>query len=172
MLPVLSIAVLGLAAAFAFVFYRLASRFDPKSVTTEWLDAFSLESYAPMRRLLDQSDIEFLKRHPGYHPALSRDLLLERRRAFSGYLGLMIADFNQLLNIGRHILIDSKIDRPEFARALWGQQIRFYASVCSIRCKLALAPLGLRVDRLELLESLGNMLHQVKELASLEPAAI
>src|SRR5271170_4819944 len=99
-LPVLSIVVLGLAAAFAFVFYRLASRFDPESVTTEWLDAFSLESYAPMRRLLDQSDIEFLKKHPGYHPALANDLLRERRSAFIGYLELMIGDFNQLLNIG------------------------------------------------------------------------
>jgi|SRR5271170_1040069 len=169
--PVLSIAVVLLVAAFTFLFYRLASRFDRESNAAEWLDEFSLASYAPMRRLLDQRDIEFLKKQPGYHPALAKSLRRERRKALIGYLELMIADFNQLLHIGRLMLINSNIDRPEFARTLWRQQIRFYASVCSIRCKLALSPLGLRVERLELLDSLASMFQQVKEIASQDSPA-
>ena len=60
--PVLSIVVVFLAASFAIVIHRLASRFDRDAVAAEWLDGFSLESYAPMRRLLDQSDFEFLEK--------------------------------------------------------------------------------------------------------------
>ena len=171
-IPVLSIAVIFLAAAFAFVFHRLTSRFDPEAVAIEWLDGFSLESYAPMRRLLDQGDFEFLKRQPGYHPALAKRLQAERRRAFIEYLWMMTSDFNQLLRIGRIMLVSSKVDRPEFARALGRQRNKFYFTVCAIRCKLALAPLGLRVDEPELLNSLGSMLLQVRELATLEVRVI
>lgn len=171
-LPALSIAVAFLIVAFAFLLHRLTSRFSPEVLDADWLDGFSLENYAPMRRLLDQSDLEFLKRQNGFRPALAKRLLAERRRAFIGYLGLMIGDFNQLLKIGRIILVASNVDRPEFARALARQRNKFYFSVCAIRCKLALAPLGLQVDGPELLNSLGSMLQQVRELASLETASL
>ena len=169
-LPALSIAVVFLAGAFAFLFHRLATRFNGEALDSEWLDGFSLESYAPMRRLLDQNDFEFLRKQPGYHPALEKRLQAERRQAFIDYLWLMIGDFNQLLKIGRHMLVSSNVDRPEFARALGRQRTGFYLTVCTIRCKLALAPLGLRVDGPELLNSLGTMLQQVRELAALETA--
>jgi hypothetical protein len=170
-LSVLSIAVVFFVAAFAFVIHRLTSRFDRDAVEAEWLDGFSLESYAPMRRLLDQSDFEFLRKQPGFRPALAKRLQAERRKAFIDYLWLMIGDFNQLLRIGRLILVRSNVDRPEFARALGRQRNKFYFTVCTIRCKLALAPLGLRVNGPELLDSLGSMLQQVRELASLETPA-
>jgi len=170
-LPVLSIAVVFLAAAFGFVIHRLTSRFDRDAVAAEWLDGFSLESYAPMRRLLDQSDFEFLRKQPGFRPALQKRLYAERRKAFIDYLWLMTGDFNQLLRIGRLILVRSNVDRPEFASAMGRQRNKFYFTVCAIRCKLALAPLGLRVNGPELLDSLGSMLQQVRELASLETPA-
>ena len=169
-IPVLSIAVVFLAAAFAYLFHRLATRFNGEALDSEWLDSFSVESYARMRRLLDQSDFEFLRNQPGYRPALEKRLQAERRKAFIDYLWLMIGDFNQLLEIGRLMLVSSNVDRPEFARALGRQRTSFYLTVCAVRCKLALAPLGLRVDGPELLNSLGTMLQQVRELASLETA--
>lgn len=172
-LPVLSIAiaVVLLAAAFAFVFHRLASRLDPNAGAAEWLEAFSLESYAPMRRLLDQSDFEFLRKQRGFHPGLEKRLRTERRAAFIDYLWMMTADFNELLRIGRMMLVSSNVDRPEFARALARHRNKFYFTVCAIRCKLALAPLGFQVEGPELLNSLGGMLQQVRELASLETPA-
>ncbi len=167
----LSIVVAFLAAAFAFLLHRLTSRFSPEAVDAEWLDGFSLDNYAPMRRLLDQSDLEFLKKQPGFRPALAKRLQAERRRAFIGYLGLMIGDFNQLLKIGRIMLVASNVDRPEFARALGRQRNKFYFTVCAIRCKLALAPLGLQVNGPELLYSLGSLLQEVRDLASLKTAS-
>jgi hypothetical protein len=170
-LAALSIAVIFLAAALAFVLHRLTSRFSTEVLDADWLDSLSLENYAPMLRLLDQNDLEFLKRQPGFRPALAKRLQAERRRAFIAYLGLMIGDFNQLLKIGRMMLVASNVDRPEFARALGRQRNKFYFTVCAIRCKLALAPLGLQVDGPELLNSLGTMLQQVRELALLETAS-
>ncbi|HLK22227.1 MAG TPA: hypothetical protein VKT81_24945 [Bryobacteraceae bacterium] len=166
----LSIAVVFLASAFGLVLYRLASRVDPEAGAAEWLESFSLESYAPMLRLLDQGDIEFLRKQPGFHPVMAKRLQAARRKVFVDYLWQMTGDFNQLLKIGRLILVSSKVDRPEFAHALGRHRNKFYWSVCVIRCKLALAPLGFRVGGPDLLTSFGSMLQQVRELASLETA--
>jgi hypothetical protein len=163
--PALTIAVLLLVTAFAFLFYRLASRFEPEANSAEWLDDFSLESYAPMARLFDRNDFEFLAKHAGYDPDIARRMRIERRKVFAGYLGLLIRDFNQLVHIGRLMLIQSSVDRPEFARALWRQQIWFYIAVCAIHCKLALYPLGLQVDGRRLLDSVASIFHQVQEVA-------
>ena len=167
----LSMVVAILLASFAILFHLLASRLDRASDAGEWLDGFSLESYAPMRRLLDQSDLEFLKKQPGYHPDVVKTLRVERRRAFIDYLGLMIADFNQLLSIGRLMLVHSQVDRPEFARALSRQQVKFYVAVCAIRCRLAFSLLGVPMERLEVVDSLGSMLEQIKELAAMRTLA-
>jgi len=164
-LIVLAIAVTLLAAAFGFLIYRLASRLDREIGAAEWLDRFSLESYAPMARLLDPADFAFLEKQPGCRPALVRRLRAERREAFLGYLGLLVRDFNQLLRIGRIILIGSNADRPEFARALWRQQIRFYLAVCFVWCEVALLPWRVRVDGRNLVAALTRMFGEVRELA-------
>ena len=165
--PILSVAVVLVVAAFVFLFSRLASRLDSEATSPEWLQDFSLDSYAPMGRLLAQGDFEFLRNQPGYNPQIEKRLRVDRRAAFLGYLELMVADFNQLLRMGRLFLVCSKVDRPEFGRELWRQQFKFYFTVYSIRFKLALAPLGLRADGNELLNSLGNVLQQVQQLAAL-----
>jgi hypothetical protein len=170
-LIVLTIAAVLLAAAFAFLFYRLASRLDREIVVTDWLSRFSLEGYAPMARLLDPTDFAFFESQPGCYPALARRLRAERREAFLGYLGLLIRDFNQLLRIGRIIQIGSSVDRPEFARALWRQQINFYVGVCLVWCKVALLPWGVPVDGRNLVAALTRMFGEVRELAVLRNEA-
>jgi len=55
----IAIVVLLLSAGFLGLFWRLASRFDAGRCTTEWLDSFSLESYAPMERLLGKTISSF-----------------------------------------------------------------------------------------------------------------
>jgi len=170
-LIVLAIVSVLIAAAFAFLFYRLASRLDRKVGAAEWLDRFSLESYGPMVRLLDPTDFAFLERQPGCHPALVGRLRAERREAFLGYLSLLIRDFNQLLRIGRIMQITSSVDRPEFAHALWTQQVRFYWAVCLVRCEVALLPWGVRVDGRNLVAALTRIFGEVRELAVLRNEA-
>jgi hypothetical protein len=155
----------------AFLIHRMATRLDPEVNCEGWLDQFSLDSYAPMSRLLDERDYVFLKKQPGYYPALAKRLRRERKKAFVGYLGLLIRDFNQLLRIGRLMQVGSRVDRPEFARALTRQQIRFYFAVCVVRCRVELAPFGLEVEGRKLVDSLGSVFQQVRETAMLQHGA-
>ena len=156
-----------LAVCFAGLFWRLASRFDARQCTAEWLDAFSLESYAPMERLLDQRDLDFLALQDGYHPEIARRLMAERRKIFAAYLGHLVRDFNQLVRIGKLMIVYSNQDREEFARRLFRQQVRFYAGVCAVRAQLALHPLGWTgTDAHPLVAALTAMRNQIQILAS------
>jgi hypothetical protein len=156
-----------LAACFAGLFWRLASRFDARQCTAEWLDTFSLESYAPMGRLLEKRDLEFLASQAGYHREIARRLMAERRRIFAAYLGHLLRDFNQLVGIGKLMIVYSSQDRQEFARSLWRQQMRFYAGVCAVRVQLALYPIGWTgADAHPLVAALTAMRNQVLSLAA------
>ncbi len=162
-----ALSLLLLAVCFFGLFLRLASRFDAQQCTAEWLDGFSLESYAPMERLLETGDLEFLKSQAGYRPAIAKRLMAERREIFAAYLGLLVRDFNQLVRIGKLIIVYSPHDQQQFARRLWRQQLRFYAGFCSLRLQLALYPLGwTTTDAHRLLAALAAMRNQVQLLAS------
>jgi hypothetical protein len=166
MLILLLIVVAVLAAGFVWLFTRLASRRGAEPLTTQWLSEFSIESYAPMERLLDQSDVAFLATQQGYRPEIGRRLMAERRKVFAAYLRELVQDFNRLMAIGKFMVVHSTEDRPEFARTLFRQQARFYLSVCIVRCQLALYPLGWRlVDARGLVQAVDTMRRQVHELA-------
>jgi hypothetical protein len=138
----LAVALALLGACFASLFWALSSGSDARQCTVEWLDGFSLESYAPMERLLGNDDAAFLASQPGYRPEIARRLMAERRKIFGAYLGHLVRDFNRLVGIGKLMVVYSTADRQEFARRLWRQQVRFYAGVCSVRLQLAVYPLG------------------------------
>ena len=151
-----------LLLALLILFFRLASRLDTPNANADWLERFSLENYAPMERLLDASDFRFLEAQPGYTPSMGKRLLAERRKIFSEYLRLLIRDFNQLHYFARLMLVHAAQDRPELARELFRQQIRFYFAVCFVRCKVALYPLGwTAVDVPKLLHALEQMRNQI-----------
>jgi len=163
-----------LLSVFAILFLRLASRFDP-AAEPGWLESFSLERYAPMERLLDASDFEFLaKRSPG-NPRLAKNLLAERRGIFREYLSMLVRDFNELHLRAKDMLVGALEDRPEFAGELFRQQVRFYFSVCLIRLKVTLYPLGwtaLDVPRLlGALERLRAELHTSLPVPASEASA-
>jgi hypothetical protein len=160
-----------LIASFTFLFLRLASRLDANACGPEWLDEFSVENYAPMERLLDASDFEYLARQPGYQPKTGKHLLTERRKIFCEYLSLLMRDFNQLHFIAKLLLVHSPEDRPELARTLWRQQLTFYFAVCVIRFKVAVYPWGwTAVDVPKLLHGLEHMRGQI-QASALPPIA-
>ncbi len=170
MLLATAFAAAFLLAAFIFLFRKLASRTGAKAFTAEWLESFSLEKYAPMERLLNRGDFEFLASQPGYRPEIARRLLAERRRVFSGYLQLLVRDFNRLHGAAKAMLVHSQQDLPEFAQALWRQQIAFYYAVSMLRCRVALYPWGWTgVNVRKLAQPLESMRTQIRQLAQ-EPA--
>jgi len=167
----LAIVLASVLACFAVLFWRLASRFDAERCTAEWLDRFSLQSYAPMERLLDRNDLAFLASQPGYRPEIGKRLMAERRRIFRAYLRMQVRDFNQLIGIGKLMVVYSNQDQQEFARSLGRQQVKFYARVCALHLQLALYPLGWpAVDARGLLAALGTMRSKVQQLAADGPA--
>jgi hypothetical protein len=172
----IALAIALLAVGFAGLFWRLASRFDAQRCTVDWLDSFSLESYAPMERLLDRSDVAFLASQPGYRPEIGKRLMSERRKIFRAYLRLLVGDFNQLIGIGKLMVVYSNRDQQEFALSLRRQQLKFYGRVCALQLQLAFYPLGwtslgwISVDARDLLAALGAMRINVQQLTSAEPA--
>jgi len=167
----LAIILAAVLACFAALFWRLASRFDAKCCTAEWLDRFSLKSYAPMERLLDRNDLAFLASQPGYRPEIGKRLMAERRRIFRAYLRMLVRDFNQLMGIGKLMVVYSNQDQHEFARNLGRQQVKFYARVCALHLQVALYPVGWpAVDARGLLDALGAMRSRVQQLATAAPA--
>jgi hypothetical protein len=169
-LPIALVLVV-LAGCFAGLFWRLASRFDAQQCTAEWLDGFSLESYAPMERLLGEDDVKFLASQPGYRPEIAQRLMAERRKIFAAYLGHLVRDFNQLVEVGKFMIVYSTRDQQEFARRLWRHQASFYWAVCSVRLRLAVYPLGWSgADPHRLVAAVTAMREQVVMLASPSPA--
>jgi hypothetical protein len=161
-----------LIAASVFLFRALASRPDQTTCSLEWLDSFSLENYAPMQRLLDSGDVEFLSSQPGYRPEIGKRLMAERRKIFRGYLRLLILDFSQLIGLGKLMVVYAAGDRAELARALWRHQISFHFAVFAVQCKLALHPLGWSVpDVRKLVQALETMRDQIQAMASQRIAA-
>ena len=167
---IIAITLVLVLVCFAGLFWRLASRSDARQGTADWLDSFSVKSYAPMERLLQKSDSVFLASQPGYRPAIGKRLERERRRIFRSYLRLLVGDFHRLIGIGKFMVVYSNQDQLEFARKLRRQQVTFYARVCALQLQLALYPLGwTSVDARGLLDALGDMRTQVGQLAS-QPA--
>ena len=165
------IVALAFGAALALLFWRLSSRSQNEASTAEWFESFSVESFAPMERLLDRSDFEFLSKQPGYKPAIGERLLKERKKLFLGYLRLLIGDFNQLLRIARLMMVHSTEDRAEFAKALWRQQVAFYFAVCAVRVRVELYPVGwTSLDVSRLIQALEGMRNQIA-LLGLQPMA-
>jgi hypothetical protein len=159
-------------AAFSLLFWRLASRLDNQACTTEWFESFSLDSFAPMERLLDKSDFEFLSRQPGYRPEMGGRLLKQRKKLFLSYLRLLTGDFNQLLQIARLMIVYSNEDRAEFAKVLWRQQVTFYLAICAVRLRVALYPMAWSsLDVSKLMQALENMRSQVAQLG-FQPMAV
>jgi hypothetical protein len=162
----IGLVVMLMTVTFALLFWKLASRRDDGEIdAAAWLHAFSVDSYAPMERLLDKSDFEFLSSQPGYQAEIGARLIRERKRLFLAYLNHLIADFNQLLRIARFMIVHSREDRADFAAALWRQQVAFYFAICAVRVRVVFYPLGWSpLDIAKLVRALSTMRAEVGKL--------
>lgn len=160
----LAVALVG--AAFWILLGKLAGRSGANPPDPAWLSRFSLDTYAPMERLLDRTDFEFLESQPGSSPKVVKRLLRQRRKIFKQYLVLLVRDFGNLVAIGKLLMVSSAEDKAEFGRALFRLQLVFYPAVLFVYCKLAIYPWGwTALDVPRLVHSIERAGDQVRVLA-------
>lgn len=112
-------------------------------VTAEWIDELSADRYRPMQRLLDGSDLEFLRSQPGSNPRMLSRLRRQRCQIFRGYLTCLNSDFQRTCTALKLLMLQSRYDRPDLASALLRARLDFARGMFVVRLRLALHWLGL-----------------------------
>ena len=171
----LTLVVLALlATVFSFLIRKLFARVEQNESPADWLTRFSVDTYRPMERLLNEADYRFLARQPGFEPRIARELRAERKKIFRAYLRELIADFHRLLHIANLMLVYSNVDRPDLAKAIFRLRMRFYLTVIQTELSLTLQPLPVRpVNPIALIGALDLMRQNTQQLAvgqALSPA--
>src|SRR5437762_1281290 len=113
----------------ALVLHNLTRAESALPVTAEWITELSTDRYRPMMRLLDLSDIEFLRSQPGFTPKMESRLRAQRTQIFRGYLRCLNLDFKRVATALKVLLTQSEQDRPDLAAALLQHQIRFASGI-------------------------------------------
>jgi hypothetical protein len=123
-----------------------------------------------MLRLLDSSDIEFLRAQPGYSPKMESDLRAQRCHIFGGYLRCLNMDFRRVCMALKLLMAQSQQDRPDLAAVLAHHQIMFASGMLAIRARLFLYRWGIcTVDVTDLVQIFDVMR---LELRNLMPASV
>ena len=147
--------------------WKLLSSIRIRGVDPEWLKNFSVSSYRPMERLLDEDDIRFLREQPGYEPGMERRLRADRQRIFRSYLRNLGRDFNRLHYALRLMVLHAPVDSPELAKALIKQKLVFLASLLGVYIRLELYRFGVAgVDVRGLISTLDTMQHDLRAMMS------
>jgi hypothetical protein len=142
-MTILVLLTLVAAAILGWWARRIVSPRTSLPVTAGWIDALSIERYRPMMRLLDSEDLEFLRSQPGFTPHMAAKLRIQRCRIFRGYLRSLSDDFARVCMALKIILMQSRDDRPDLAKALVRQQALFAAGMAAVHVRLFLYRWGL-----------------------------
>jgi hypothetical protein len=157
--------LLGVAGAILLLVRRLTAPATVSECDPEWVANFSIATYRPMLRLLDEEDFRFLAAQPGISASTIRELRRERRRVFRAYLRNMVRDFHRLHLAARMTLLYSTEDRSDLAQVLFRQRLTFAWTVLQVEFRLVLHAAGLSpVDVTRLLGALDSMRLNVSAL--------
>jgi hypothetical protein len=120
--------------------------------------------YRPMFRLLDESDCGFVASgFPGNSNL--RRFRAERRKLFRVYLRNLGDDHARIVGAIRNLLVDSKLDRPDLAKALYQCQLMFALAMVSVEFKLQLHALGIgTVDVRSLVAAVEGLQLQLQDM--------
>jgi hypothetical protein len=160
---------LALVSALAYLIRKVGSAGKDLPVTSEWIDDLSLDRYRPMLRMLDGSDIAFLRSQPGFTPDMAKKLRVQRTQIFRGYLRSLETDFGRVCSAIKVVMLQSKYDRPELAEAMLRQQVTFACSMLSVRGHLFLYRMGVSGVEVSKLVTIFDSMRL--ELRSMVPAA-
>jgi hypothetical protein len=163
-------AALALGWLFYWMFYRLTAVAPPMADAVAWLAAYSTNRYRSLERLLSDVDSDWLetvwRSSGGPQPSKAREnLRANRRRVFRMLLATIRRDFARLERIGKAILLESSVDRPDLAGLLVKARIVFGFALLGAEARLLLHWAGVRPAAgglLEPLSQLGNALRSAQ----------
>lgn len=136
--------ILGfIGIALLFLGKRLLGTPSAADCSWAWIDTPPAQRYAPLLRLLSNSDYEILGSLPGHEPAVSRNLLRERRRLFLDYLRIIECDFNGIQRALSILAIQSREDESELLGLLLKQRWLFMSRLYAVKTGYYLYVLGL-----------------------------
>jgi len=139
-------------------------------VTAEWIDELSIERYRPMARLLESSDLEFLRSQPGFTRPVLRKIRRQRCKIFRGYLQCLEYDFGSVCTAIKLVALQSEQDWPYLAAVIMRHRLMFAAGMVVVHCRLAFYRWGVcGVDVAGLVKRFDRMR---SELRTLVPAAV
>ena len=157
----------GIGLVFVLLFRRLSTSVSIGEGDTEWLSRFSVAKYRPMDRLLSSSDFEFLRRQPGYVPAIEKQLRAERRRIFRRYLQSMRRDFDRLHRIAWFMVVYGQREQSELISTLRRLRWSFRYAYAAVQVRLAMHALaGAQINIRPIMEALETMHAQLQPAPS------
>jgi hypothetical protein len=120
--------------------------------------------YRPMFRLLDESDCGFVAAGFPGNTSLRR-FRAERRSLFRVYLRNLGADHSRIVGAIRDLLVESQLDRPDLAKALYRCQLMFALAMIAVEFKLQLHALGIgTVDVRSLVAAVEGLQLQLQDM--------
>lgn len=159
----------GIAMVLVHLFRLLAT---PRDLTDAINSAaeFSSERYRPMLRLVDGSDLTFLKSHPAATPKMVARLRKQHVEAFRSYVSCLETDFQAVCWAIKTIMLQSQTDRPDLAAMLLRSQVAFAFCLLKIQLRVVLYSYGIgTVSVAGLLQQFDGMR---LELRTLTPVAM
>lgn len=133
----------GFAVMFGLALRQFGSHGRDLPVTAEWIDELSVDRYRPMLRLLDGSDLEFLRSQPGCDSRMLSRLRRQRCDIFLGYLKCLNSDFQRTCAVLKLLMLQSRHDRPDLGTALLRARLEFTKGLLVVHFRLSLYRLGL-----------------------------
>jgi hypothetical protein len=124
-----------------------------------------LARYRPMFRLLDESDCEFISAGFPGNSRMLRRFRAERRSLFRIYLRNLGNDHARIVGAIRSILVESQLDRPELAKALYHCQFMFALAMVNVEFKLLLHAMGIgTVDVRSMVSAVEGLQLQLQDM--------
>jgi hypothetical protein len=153
-----------LALAAGVIFVLLLRKILSKRMVT--VSSSDLEWYRPLERLLDPSDLQFIRACGGLNEKRIRKLRAERRAIFRGYLRSLVRDYRGTELALHRALVHSPQDRPELASTLLRQKVAFYRYWVAVECKLVLHACGFdNAGRVDVMENLHELMGQLRQMS-------
>jgi hypothetical protein len=123
-----------------------------------------------MLRLLDEGDLRFLSKQPGFTPQMAARFRAQRCRILWGYLRSIQVDFVRICTALKIVMAQSRQDRPDLASALVRSQITFTCAMAAVQVRLLLYRWGFgKVEVASLVKVFDGMR---LELCTLVPAQV